>query len=155
MWSFGGLSIPFHKGTLLISSPRLAVLNARALFICEASELQHPLTTRHAPANFAQLAVINSSFASLAFVKYRGADHLVARGGLVLLSSRYRRRCRYAVLLFFRICQMVKIDSAPKLSNMPKGEDGQGKGVLFHFINHAFILSLYGYYPNVEYRRFL
>ena len=48
---------------------------------------------------------------------------------------------------------MVKIDSASKLSNMPKGEDGQGKGVLFHFINHAFRLSIYGYYPNVEYRR--
>ena len=55
--------------------------------------------------------------------------------------------------LCFRICQKVRICSAPKLSNIPKGEDGQGKGVLFHFINHAFILSIYGYYPNVEYRR--
>ena len=42
MRRFGGLPIPFHKGTLLLSSPRLAVLNA--------------------------------SFASLAFVKYRGAQ---------------------------------------------------------------------------------
>ena len=48
---------------------------------------------------------------------------------------------------------MVRICSDPKLTNMLKDEDGQGKGVLFHFINHAFILSIYGYYPNVEYRR--
>nr|WP_314635678.1 hypothetical protein [uncultured Oribacterium sp.] len=34
-------------------------------------------------------------------------------------------------------------------------EDRQGKDVLCHFINHTFILSIYGYYPNVEYRRFI
>ena len=33
-----------------------------------------PLPSRHAPANFARLAVLNASFASLAFVKYRGAQ---------------------------------------------------------------------------------
>ena len=48
---------------------------------------------------------------------------------------------------------MERICSAPKLSNMLKGEDRQGKDVLCHFINHTFILSIYGYYPNVEYRR--
>ena len=48
---------------------------------------------------------------------------------------------------------MVRICSAPKLTNMLKGEDGHGKDVLCHFINHTFILSIYGYYPNVEYRR--
>ena len=48
---------------------------------------------------------------------------------------------------------MVRICSDPKLTNMLKDEDGHGKDVLFHFINHAFILSIYGYYPNVEYRR--
>ncbi len=55
----------------------------------------------------------------------------MARGGLVLLSSLYRLRCGYAVLLYFRICQMVKIGSAtPKLSKMPKGGDRQGE--IFH-----------------------
>ena len=49
----------------------------------------------------------------------------------------------------------MRIVSAPKLSNKPKGEDSQGKGVLCHFINHTFILSIYGYYPNVEYRSFV
>ena len=48
---------------------------------------------------------------------------------------------------------MVRICSDPKLTNMLKDEDGHGKDVLCYFINNPFILSLYGYYPNVEYRR--
>jgi len=36
---------------------------------------------------------------------------------------------------------------------MPKGEDRQGKDVLCLFIDHTLILSIYGYYPNMEYRR--
>ena len=57
--------------------------------------------------------------------------------------------------LCFRVYQKVRICSAPKLTNMLKGEDGHGHGkdVLCYFINHTFILSIYGYYPNVEYRR--
>ena len=48
---------------------------------------------------------------------------------------------------------MVRICSTPKLTNMLKGENGHGKDVLCYFINNNFILSIYGYYPNVEYRR--
>ena len=48
---------------------------------------------------------------------------------------------------------MVRIGSAPKLSKIPKSGDRHWKGVLCHFINYTFRLSIYGYYPNVEYRR--
>ena len=48
---------------------------------------------------------------------------------------------------------MVRICSDPKLTNMLKDEDGHGKDGLCYFINYPFILSIYGYYPNVEYRR--
>ena len=40
----------------------------------ELRSTSYPLATRHAPANFPRLAVLNASFASLAFVKYRGAQ---------------------------------------------------------------------------------
>ena len=40
----------------------------------ELRSTSYPLATRYAPANFARLAVLNASFASLAFVKYRGAQ---------------------------------------------------------------------------------
>ena len=49
---------------------------------------------------------------------------------------------------------MVRIGSAPKLSKMPKSGDRHWKDELCYFINYPSILSIYGYYPNVEYRRF-
>ena len=48
---------------------------------------------------------------------------------------------------------MVRIGSAPKLSKMPKSGDRHWKDGLCYFINYPSILSIYGYYPNVEYRR--
>jgi len=68
------LPIPFPQGTLPLSSPRLAVLNAGVVLICGASEHCLSPPPWHAPANFARLTVLNASFASLAFVKYRGAQ---------------------------------------------------------------------------------
>ena len=40
----------------------------------ELRSTSYPLAARYASANFARLAVLNASFASLAFVKYRGAQ---------------------------------------------------------------------------------
>ena len=73
------------------------------------------------PLSSPRLAVLNESFASLAFVKYRGAQIALKEGG-------------EAVLLCSRIFANIQIDRAPKPY-------------------YCSILSIYGYYPNVEYRR--
>ena len=86
----------------------------------ELRSTSYPLATRHAPANFAQLAVLNASFASLAFVKCRGAQ--------------------IALWLEGRQCSLV----------LDIGEDVD---MQCSFFNYTIILSIYGYYPNVEYRR--
>ena len=103
---------PSPQGTLPLSSPRLAVLNARVLLILfEARSTVYPLPLRHAPANFARLAVLNASFASLAFVKYRGAQIALWEGDRQCsLVLEYKRRGRCAVLLCIRICQRVRME---------------------------------------------
>ena len=46
----------------------------------ELRSTSYPLSSRHALANLAQLAVLNAIFASLAFVKYRGAQITLGLG---------------------------------------------------------------------------
>ena len=111
MRRLGTLSIPFPQGTLPLSSPRLAVLNAGVVLICGASEHCLSPPPWHAPANFARLAVLNASFASLAFVKYRGAQIALWEGDRQCsLVLEYKRRGRCAVLLCIRIYQRVRLE---------------------------------------------
>ena len=90
----------------------------------ELRSTSYPLATRYAPANFARLAVLNASFASLAFVKYRGAQIALWLKGrqcsLVLdIGEDVDMQCSYvlgyakwweqSVLLSYRRCQRVVI----------------------------------------------
>ena len=77
--SFGALATLQPQGTLPLSSPRLAVLNA--------------------------------SFASLAFVKYRGTQIALWEGDRQCsLILEYKRRGWCAVFLCIRICQRVRME---------------------------------------------
>ena len=96
MRSFGGLD-PFNYAPANFA--RLAVLNARVVLICGASEHCLSPPPWHASANFARLAVLNASFASLAFVKYRGAQIALWRGDRQCsLVLEYKRRGGCAVI---------------------------------------------------------
>ena len=86
------------------------LFNGHCLYTMSRSTV-YPLSPRHAPANFARLAVLNASFASLAFVKYRGAQIALWEGDRQCsLVLEYKRRGRCAVLLCIRIYQRVRLE---------------------------------------------
>ena len=101
----------YSKAYLLSFGGRYAFLLSFRWTMRRFGALSVPSPSRHAPANFAQLTVLNASFASLAFVKYRGAQIALWGGDRQCsLVLEYKRRGRCAVLLCIRICQRVRME---------------------------------------------